>query len=99
MKKILINTEQISSRDALHDLLAAKLSLPDYYGRNLDALYDCLTEIGEDTVIAVYEAEDAGLMDGYMRRFRMVLRDAEEENPHLAVVFANYKENEVRFDQ
>lgn len=28
-----------------HDYLMEALNLPDYYGKNLDALYDCLTEI------------------------------------------------------
>ena len=28
-----------------HDYLMEALSFPDYYGKNLDALYDCLCEI------------------------------------------------------
>ena len=28
-----------------HDYLMEVLNLPDYYGKNLDALYDCLCEI------------------------------------------------------
>ena len=28
-----------------HDYLMEALDLPDYCGKNLDALYDCLTEI------------------------------------------------------
>lgn len=34
-----------------HDYLIKKLDLPDYYGRSLDALYDCLTSIGIETEI------------------------------------------------
>lgn len=34
-----------------HDYLKDALSFPDYYGKNLDALYDCLTEIGVETEI------------------------------------------------
>ena len=33
---------QMSGRAAAHDHLKAQLKLPDYYGRNLDALYDLL---------------------------------------------------------
>lgn len=28
-----------------HNYLMEALALPDYYGKNLDALYDCLTEM------------------------------------------------------
>lgn len=34
-----------------HDYLKKALNFPDYYGKNLDALYDCLTDIGVDTEI------------------------------------------------
>jgi len=34
-----------------HDYLKEKFSFPDYYGKNLDALYDCLTDIGVETEI------------------------------------------------
>ena len=31
----------------LHEEIAQKLSFPEYYGKNLDALNDCLSEINE----------------------------------------------------
>ena len=34
-----------------HNYLKEMLNFPDYYGKNLDALYDCLTDIGIDTEI------------------------------------------------
>lgn len=42
MHKILEGSK-IHTREELHDALAEVLALPDYYGRNLDALWDCLT--------------------------------------------------------
>lgn len=32
-------------RDEGHDYLKKALNFPEYYGKNLDALYDCLCEI------------------------------------------------------
>ena len=93
MKKILIYTGGIGTREALHDLLAEKLSLPEYYGRNLDALHDCLTDIREDTVIGLFEGKKQQLIDGYIRLLKNVLRDAEEENSHLSVVFGTWEDN------
>jgi len=34
-------TDKLSTMDAI----AVALSFPDYFGRNLDALYDCLTDL------------------------------------------------------
>ena len=41
-----IDLRGIESRGELHDLLEHTLQLPDYYGRNLDALRDVLSETG-----------------------------------------------------
>ena len=42
-----------------HDYLMEALSLPEYYGKNLDALYDCLTEMEcEIEVINASEVDD-----------------------------------------
>lgn len=38
-------------KDHGHDYLMEVLNLPDYYGKNLDALYDCLTEISCDVTL------------------------------------------------
>ena len=52
---------------AAHDELATTLALPDYYGRNLDALNDCLSEIevpddgGRCLVFTRYDALNATL--------------------------------------
>lgn len=40
-----------------HDYLKEVLNFPDYYGKNLDALYDCLTEIGVETKIKLTNAD------------------------------------------
>lgn len=40
-----------------HYYLKEALNFPDYYGKNLDALYDCLTEIGVETKIKLTNAD------------------------------------------
>jgi ribonuclease inhibitor len=37
----LLGTE-MTTREALHAHLQERLGFPDYYGQNLDALWDCL---------------------------------------------------------
>jgi len=38
-----LRLSEAETYDDVHDWLAAKLKLPATYGRNLDALWDCLT--------------------------------------------------------
>ncbi|AEP91652.1 barstar (barnase inhibitor) superfamily [Bacillus subtilis subsp. subtilis str. RO-NN-1] len=39
----MIDGRDFENIEVLHDVLKDKLDFPDYYGRNLDALWDCLT--------------------------------------------------------
>lgn len=43
MKEIIIEGALIDSREELHKVFKDALLLPDYYGKNLDALWDMLT--------------------------------------------------------
>ncbi|AOS68700.1 barnase inhibitor [Bacillus subtilis] len=43
MRKIIIDGRDFENIEVLHDVLKDKLDFPNYYGRNLDALWDCLT--------------------------------------------------------
>lgn len=55
MKHIILDGKIIKEKK--HDYLKEILEFPDYYGRNLDALYDCLTEIGVETEIELINSE------------------------------------------
>ena len=57
MKTIRLDIEHIHTVRALHIYLAYMLDLPAHYGKNLDALYDVLTERGEETVLRVLESD------------------------------------------
>ena len=79
-----IDGAEILSRDDLHDALSRQLSLPEYYGRNLDALYDCLTDSSEPTELhLVHKAELTVNLGIYAEVFETVLRDACAENACL----------------
>lgn len=45
MQTIKIIEENFQNEKDLHRYLSKELGFPDYYGSNLDALYDCLTDI------------------------------------------------------
>lgn len=43
MKEVMIDGKDFKKIEALHQVLKDKLDFPDYYGENLNALWDCLT--------------------------------------------------------
>lgn len=88
MVTIVLDGGEITSRETVHDYLARRLSFPPFYGGNLDALYDLLTQRGEPTRLVVYRREALETALGtYAQSLLKVLSDAAEENPHLEVVF------------
>jgi len=42
-----VDTTKIDGWDSFHDLFAALLGFPGFYGRNMDAWIDCMTSIDE----------------------------------------------------
>ena len=58
MQYVFLDGAVIKKPADLHAAFAAALDLPDYYGRNMDALHDCLTELEEPVcVVAVHVPE------------------------------------------
>lgn len=43
----------LNNKKEVHQYLKEKLNFPDYYGANLDALYDLLTCFEEETLIEI----------------------------------------------
>ena len=81
---ITLDAAMLRERLPAHDYLKEALALPDYYGKNLDALYDCLTELGE-TEIQFVNLDAAG--DSYFSRVLDLFQEAREENPRLHLFF------------
>ena len=72
---------QIDCRDgmeAIHRQLARALEFPAWYGGNLDALYDCLTDLSESARLTVLNAQ-------LLPALERVVKDAAGENPLLEI--------------
>jgi ribonuclease inhibitor len=81
MRKIHIAAEQFTTEEEVHDFFQEQFNLPDYYGRNLDALYDVLSEVTEKTQIIISSgvADEANLGE-YGERLLTVLEEVAQDN-------------------
>lgn len=77
MKEITVDCSQLADGAQLHQALFEALSLPQWYGHNLDALFDCLTEL-EDTHL-ILQNWNALVWD--RQGFEAVFADAAGESP------------------
>ena len=86
MKEFNFDCTNISDKAELHKALAEGLDFPDWYGNNLDALYDCLTGVCEETRIVLrgFAALEESL-GSYARSVRRVLLKADADNDYLHV--------------
>lgn len=56
MADITIEGSSISSVESLHEEFSVKLNFPSYYGRNLDAMWDCLLDrIDEECIHLIWK--------------------------------------------
>ena len=80
MKRVELPASQLTDKEVLHDVLARELELPAWYGRNLDALHDCLTELKSVELVLIGWPDE-----GYLARVRRVILDAVWENDALTL--------------
>lgn len=86
MRICTLDGNSITDKKTLHDILAAALQLPDWYGRNLDALYDCLTDMKEEVEILILNAENLEAhLGAYARSLANVIGKASLENPRINI--------------
>ncbi|MDO4619056.1 MAG: barstar family protein [Lachnospiraceae bacterium] len=88
MRKILLDMKHVSTPEEVQAYLAESFGFPEYYGMNLDALFDELSVMDQDTCVGFYEDSCPREINLYLEKVKHVLQDAEEENPHLAVIWA-----------
>lgn len=73
---------KMETRLAAHREIAEKLDFPEYYGANLDALWDIMSTF-EGTVVLKNPGEMLEHIDSYGNRILSVFYEAEESNPRF----------------
>ena len=84
--QVIIAGKNITDKRMLPTYLQEQCNFPDYYGNNLDALYDVLTERAEPLEIKVEHAEELKeILCGYGEAFIETLLDAAAENERVTI--------------
>lgn len=94
MRLVELNLNEMREEKAVHQYLKEQMDFPDYYGENLDALYDVLTDLEENICLSIVRCldEDSPLFE-FGRKLERVMEDAAqtvqyEENGKMYAVFA-----------
>lgn len=75
--KIVLDGNRMTSKEEAHAYLKEVFGFPEYYGKNLDALFDCLTEGGAMEVEFQHTDEMKAALGKYGDNLLRVFRDAE----------------------
>ena len=89
MEKVFyLDLKDITNKAELHELLARELPLPDYYGKNLDALYDVLTDESDGWDLIFYNMPDADEeLNKYICKLKKLCARAVSECYNLQIRF------------
>ena len=85
MKEIRLEESRLQDKKEAHEYLKEALCFPDHYGRNLDALYDCLTELKPCRITFTF-SEKPTESGGYPEKILRVLKEAAKDNSNLELV-------------
>ena len=83
MKHITLDGNLLADAAQVHDYLKEMLEFPEYYGKNLDALYDCLTDLVDVEITITAPDEDGAIFQKVLRVFKA----ADRENGKLKLNF------------
>ena len=84
MKQIILDGNVLADAAKVHDYLMEMLDFPEYYGKNLDALHDCLTDL-EDIEITITAPEEDGAI---FQRILRVFKASENENDSIKLILS-----------
>ena len=82
--KVRLDGSLMTDKTAAHDHIREQLSFPNYYGRDLDALYDLLTSLPETVEIDLADKDQMlEQLGAYGTSLLLTLQQAEEDAPNL----------------
>ncbi len=79
MEEYVVDFSGVTDKESFHACLKKSLPLPEWYGENLDALYDSLTELDDACIYFKNCGQAAASLADYYNSFLNVIADAQME--------------------
>lgn len=91
MNKVIINGGEFTTIEEFHQYIKVKLELPDFYGGNLDALWDCLTGFIELPLLLEWQNfnKSKEFMGNYVETVLRLFKEAQEELKDRFIIEVN----------
>ena len=84
MEEIFLDACQMTSKSDAHNYIKKMLNFPDYYGKNLDALWDLLGSRSKMTsIFLLHEEKLYENLGEYGKRLAEVFKEAAESIPYI----------------
>ena len=85
MRNLTVDFNGATDKAAVHEAIKAGLELPEYYGKNLDALHDCLSEL-TNCVITLKNIDVLYALDIIGVKILKVFEEAADTNDTILIV-------------
>lgn len=90
MDKVILNGKRMITKEKAHAYLKRKFDFPDYYGRNLDALWDLLSVWDKELEIVILNKADIiENLEGYGNSLLKLFDELDEANRNIKVKYEN----------
>lgn len=86
MDKVILDGKKLISETIATDYIFSRFEFPEYYGNDLESLYDAFADINEDMTIVII---NRNVMEStaYGSKLSWVLEDAANDNGRLTLVW------------
>lgn len=82
--RIILNGDKMKTKDIAHEYIKYRFKFPDYYGENLDGLWDILSTYNDEIEIElIYKDSLIKYLNQYGEELIKVFQDVESENDKI----------------